>query len=124
MTGPQRTAEDIARIRALLQDKLGASGASLAAGLRKVRRRLPRGIHAQARALAAAETLAGHPKLCLTLDTPALARAATQVQAHLERIDLADRRRSWWLGMLGGLAFNLLALMALLIGVLVWRGMI
>lgn len=124
MTAQQRTAEDIARIRDLLRDKLGAGGASLEAVLRKARHRLPRAVYAQAKLLAEAENLAAHPKLSLTLDAEALHAAATQVQTHLDLIDLADRRRGWWLGMLGGLVFNLLALVALLIGVLVWRGVI
>lgn len=100
---------------ALLRARLGAGGDSLARALKKTRHRLPRRIRRQAAYLARAEELAAHPRLRLTLDRPALHRAAREVQAHLRAIDLADRRKGWWLGMLGGLAFNLLLFFVLLL---------
>ncbi|TDK52638.1 hypothetical protein [Antarcticimicrobium luteum] len=114
----------IAEIAALMHAKLGVRGATLRAALGRAGRRLPRRIRAQARLLAEAEPFAHHPKLRLTLDTMALGKAAGEVEAHLEAIDLADRRKGWWLGMLGGLAFNILAFFALLVVVLRWRGFI
>lgn len=122
MTAPQPIDDDIAATAALLRDKLGAGGDSLAAQLRKAERRLPRRLRRQARLLAEAEPLARHPKLCRTLDAPALSAAAAELRAHLQAIDLADRRRGWWLGVLGGLAFNLLLFAALLLIFLRWRG--
>lgn len=114
----------IAEIAALMRAKLGARGATLGAALGRARGRLPRRIRAQARLLAEAEPFAHHPKLRLTLDHTALTKAAGEVEAHLNAIDLADRRKGWWLGMLGGLAFNMLAFVALLVAVLRWRGIV
>ena len=120
----EQTAEDIDKVMALLREKLGAGGRNLDAALRKARHRLPRDVYKQALQLARAEPLAAHPKLRLTLDSVALGAAAERVRTHLETIDLADRRKGWWLGMLGGLAFNLLAFVALVVAVLMWRGLI
>lgn len=114
----------IAGITALMHAKLGGRGSSLRAALGRAGRRLPRRIRSQARLLAEAEPFAHHPKLRLTLDDAALSKAAGEVEAHLNAIDLADRRKGWWLGMLGGMAFNLLAFLALLVVVLRWRGIV
>ena len=96
----------------------------MSAALAKARHRLPRRIHRQASRLAKAEPLAGHPKLRLTLDAEGLHAAAFEVQAHLAAIDLADRRKGWWLGMLGGLAFNILLSLVMALVFLRWRGLI
>jgi len=124
VTDPARIETRIEETLALLQAKLGAGGATLKAALKRANHRLPRRIRGQARLLAEAEDFAQHPKLCLTLDGKALGRAADEVAAYLKSIDLTDRRKGWWLGMLGGLAFNILALVAALILILRWRGFV
>jgi hypothetical protein len=108
----------------LLRKKLGVKDKTLAESIRKAKRLLPRRIYKQALMLANAEQMAAHPKLRLVLDAPTLARASEEVQTHLSGINRADRRLGWFLGMLGGLAFNLLALLALLIIFLRWQGFI
>ncbi|MBO9410167.1 MULTISPECIES: hypothetical protein [Ruegeria] len=114
----------IAQTVQLLRDKLGVRDKTLTASVRKAKRQLPRRIYKQALLLANAEQMAAHPKLRLVLDTPKLARASEEVQDHLTGINLADRRLGWFLGMLGGLAFNLLALLVLLLVFLRWQGFI
>ncbi|WP_170782769.1 hypothetical protein [Ruegeria lacuscaerulensis] len=114
----------IAQTVQLLRDKLGVRDKTLTASVRKAKRQLPRRIYKQALVLADAEQMAAHPKLRLVLDTPKLARASEEVQDHLTGINLADRRLGWFLGMLGGLAFNLLALSVLLLVFLRWQGFI
>ncbi|WP_170545384.1 hypothetical protein [Ruegeria arenilitoris] len=114
----------IAQTVQLLRKKLGVKDKTLADSIRKAKRLLPRRIYKQALMLANAEQMAAHPKLRLVLDTPKLARASEEVQAHLSGINRADQRLGWFLGMLGGLAFNLLALLALLIIFLRWQGFI
>lgn len=116
--------EQIAETIALLRAQLGVRGKSLKIALRRARHRLPRRIYKQAMELARVESMADHPKLRLTLDTPHLLGAAREVHAHLRDIDVADRRKGWWLGMLGGLAFNILAFAALLLAFLMWRDLI
>lgn len=113
--------DQIAQTVGLLREKLGVRGKTLEAAVRKARHRLPRRVHKQAMKLAQAEDRAAHPRLRLTLNTPALSKAAREVRTHLESIDLADRRKGWWLGMLGGLAFNLLLLLVLLLVFWGWR---
>lgn len=111
-------------LRAQLREKLGVKGSDLGVALNRARHRLPRRVYRQGMVLAQAEPLAGHPKLRLTLDAPVLNVAASEVRAHLETVDLADQRKGWWLGVLGGLSFNLILMCALLIAVLVWRGFV
>lgn len=112
----------IADLKAQLGEKLGVKGEDFGVALGRARHRLPRRIYRQGLVLAQGEPLAGHPKLRLTLDAPALNAAATELRTYLESIDLADKRKGWWLGMLGGLSFNLMLMCALLVAVLFWRG--
>lgn len=105
---------------ALMRQKLGGGGATLKDALRKRGSRLPRRVRARIHELAEAETFATHPKLRFTLDATALTKAATVAQDHLSSIDLSDRRKGWWLGMLGAMAFNLLLFFAICVAVLVW----
>ncbi|WP_209599415.1 hypothetical protein [Ruegeria sp. HKCCSP351] len=114
----------IAETVALLRAKLGVRDKTLEASIRKAKRRLPRRVYRQAMMLARSEAMASHPKMRLILDTPKLVRASDVVQDHLGSINLADRRWGWFLGLLGGLAFNLLALTALLLVFLWWRDLI
>ena len=74
--------------------------------------------------LARVEELSQHPRLSMTLDEEKLGRSAADLRDYLEAIDVADRRKGWWLGMLGGLAFNMILFFVLLLAVLRWRGFI
>lgn len=115
--------QDIEDIRVLLKDREHASG-DFAAALKLVRRRIPRRIYKQGMKIAAALPLLEHPKLSLTVDEKPLRAAARDVKAHLEEIDLADRRKGFWLGVLGSVAFSVLCVLILLVVVLRWRGLI
>jgi hypothetical protein len=114
----------IQRVRQALRDKEGIGGQGLADGLKKGRRRLPRRIFRQVQKLADAEKTAAHPKLAMTLNQPELLSAGQDILGYLEKIDLADRRKGRWLGILGAVTFNLLAVIALFVAVLVWRGLL
>ncbi len=114
----------IADTISLLREKLGVKDKTLAASIRRAKRRLPRRVYSQALVLAQAESIAEHPKLRMVLDTPKLTRASNEVQEHLRSINLTDRRWGWFLGMLGGLVFNLFTLTALILIILWWRGII
>lgn len=122
MTKPQAIADLISQTKDLMREKLGVRALDMARAAAKAKNRLPGKVYSQAMVLAKAETLSAHPKLCLTLDAPALALAASDVQAYLNTIDLADRRKGWILGMLGSLAFNLILFVVVLGLVLYWRG--
>jgi hypothetical protein len=112
------------RLRPLFREKIGGTGASMERDARKKGHRLPRGMRRRARALARAEPMLAHPKLRLTQDAVQLNRQADVLEDYLNAIDLADRRKGWWLGMLGGMAFNILLVMILLVVVLRWRGLV
>lgn len=124
MTQPQAIPDLIAQTKSLMRDKLGVRASDMARAAAKAKNRLPGRVYNQAILLAKAEPLAGHPKLCLTLDAPGLGAAAEEVQQYLNSIDLADRRKGWILGMLGGLAFNMILFVVLLLLVLYWRGFV
>lgn len=124
MTQTSSLSEEITALRLLLRQKEGGRGRDLASALRHTRHRLPRRVYRVGQKLAKAEPLIDHPKLRLTLDQPALQAAAREVRTHLEAIDLADRRKSLWLSVLAGMAFSLLVVFALVVVVLVWRGIV
>lgn len=124
MTDSDRIEDQIAVTVALLRTRLGVHGKSLRLALRRAKHRLPRRIYRRAMELARVEPMMAHPRLRMTLNAPSLSAAAREVQAHLRGIDLADRRKGWWLGMLGGLVFNLLVFAALLLAFLAWRRLI
>ncbi len=124
MTTQIDIADQIGQVRDLLSDKLGAKGVDLARASVRARPFLPRKVRRAVGQLAAAEPLARHPKLRLTLDPAALAAAAEVARSHLARVDRRDLRKGWWLGLLGGLVFNLLVLAGLVVAWLVWRGVV
>lgn len=115
--------QDIEEIRMLLKEREHASG-DLAAALKRARRRLPRRIYMQGMKIADALPALEHPKLRQTVDEKPLRGAAREVKAHLKEIDIADRRKGFWLGILGNIAFSILVVLILLIVVLRWRGLI
>ena len=107
-----------------MRSKLGARGMSLEKSLSKSRHRLSRRARRGGMDLARVEELSQHPRLSMTLDDEKLGRSAADLRDYLEAIDVADRRKGWWLGMLGGLAFNMILFFVLLLAVLRWRGFI
>lgn len=102
--------------------KLSIRGRDLHAKMRRAGRRLPRRLRREGRYLAQAADMETHPKLSRQIDLVRVDSAYREFDTHLDAIDPADRWWGWFLGLLGGLAFNLLLLSALLIGLLVWRG--
>ncbi|HBS50191.1 MAG TPA: hypothetical protein DEA05_08940 [Rhodobacteraceae bacterium] len=118
MSDPGDIEGEIRAVSELLAEKLGARGATLGRALARAKHRLPRRIRRQAARLAEAEPFAAHPKLRATLDEAGLRAAGREVRAHLGAIDPADLRKGWWLGMAGGMAFNLLLFAVILISAL------
>lgn len=119
----ERTTADLAEaVSLMLQQKLGVRGAGLEAKLARAGRRLPRRIRRRVAEIAEAEKREGNPKLARMTDPAALAQAFDEVEAHLNRIDVADRRRGAVLGMLGSVAISLLVVFAALVSYLVWHG--
>ena len=115
----QKTNAGLAR---LAGQKFSFEADGLQKAMRKVGRRVPKALHRQAAVLIEAEQLAGHPKIRLGLDAEKVAAAEAGLRAGLEAVDPADRRKGFVLGLLGGLAFNLIAAFVLLVVFLKWRG--
>jgi hypothetical protein len=124
MTESNDLTHTVADLQGLLAEKLGLRKGGFDARMRRAGRRLPRRIHRDARVIGKAMELGAHPKLRRRIDTAAVAAAHRRMRLHLKAIDPRDRRRGFMLGMLGGLAFNLLAAGALLVALLNWRGLI
>ena len=124
MTESTTTSHLTADLETRLAEKLGIKRGALTERLRRTGRHLPRWIHKDAQVLMHAQTLDAHPKLRRRLDKAQLVAAHGRIVRHLDGIDTKERRKSFWLGILGSLAFKLLAVVALVLVVLRWRGMI
>ncbi|APX10777.1 hypothetical protein [Tateyamaria omphalii] len=105
------------RVQAALHAAFGVGGKTLDASLRKTGRRLPRRLHKDAHKIVDAQGFGGHPKLMRQVDGAALAAAEDRVVTYLKGIDRADRRKGFWLGIAGVVAFNILLVVA---GVVFW----
>ena len=112
------------RIGDLLETRLGIKSGDIAARLRKATRHMPRRVKGRVRMLLDAMDMAGHPKLRLMLDMPALDAAASEVADWLQSVDPAERRKDLILSILASLSFNLIAVFTLVVVVLRWRGLV
>lgn len=110
------------RLVTLINDRLGVNAKTFPTAFQKVRRRLPRKIQLQGDVFVKGLAQMGHPRLRQTVDMSRLEIAENAIREYLESIDVADRRKGWWLNLLGGIAFNVLAVIAILLIFLVWRG--
>ncbi|MEM8653326.1 MAG: hypothetical protein AAGF36_01160 [Pseudomonadota bacterium] len=110
------------RLQAALVTAFGVSGKSLAVALRRTGRRLPRRLHVEAQKIVQAQGFGGHPKRLRQIDSAALSLAETRVVTFLDGIDRADRRKGFWLGMAGAVAFNILVVVAAVVTWMWWAG--
>ena len=83
-----------ARIRNLLEARLGLRGTTLQQQGAKVGRSLPRGVIRDLRAVVRADVAQGHPRLGRMVDTVPVALAADRVETHLKTIDAKERRKT------------------------------
>lgn len=110
------------RVSELMGEHLKVAGKDLPGRLRRGGRLLPRKLRAQARFLSEAAEQARHPHLRIRIDMARVTEAYDNLCRHLTTLRKWERRRIAMLNLLGSIAFNLLAVAALLIAVLVWRG--
>ena len=111
-------------LRDLLAKSLGVRRGTLARRAAKAGRQLPSAVRNDIATVAEAETMAQHPKVGLRLDPKSTVGAYKRAVVFLEAIDVRDRRKGLILSMLGSAAFSLLAVIALLVVVLRWRGLV
>ncbi|MFV2034264.1 MAG: hypothetical protein ACC631_03990 [Halocynthiibacter sp.] len=89
----------------LMGKRLPVGGKTLGQRTRKAGRLLPRGIRQEARFLAEAADLSRNPKLVKMIDPGRVDRAHLACLRHLQNIDVAERRRTYFLGVLSSIGF-------------------
>ena len=115
---------DMDALRAKMRAKLGVRGKTFAATLRRAGRLMSKPARQAGNVLVTAAASMDHPQLRARVDAVQVQAAFSQVHAHLDTVDRADRRKGMILGMAGGLVFNLILIVAALIGFLWWRGLL
>lgn len=124
MIDPQELHRKSETLSELLREKLGLRARSLSAQLEKAGRLLPRRLKRAKSVILKAERHAEHPKLALTVEPGAVDTAFADITVFLDEIDPADRRKGKILGWLGAVVFNLIVVLALLVGLLMWQDLI
>ncbi|QYX56371.1 hypothetical protein K1T73_15135 [Roseovarius sp. SCSIO 43702] len=124
MIDPDAFDARIEALKARLREKLGARGKTLARALRHAGRRLPKWVRREGAVLVDAQARRGHPRIWRQVNEAEIDRAFERIESHLDTIDPKDRRRGVILGLLGGIVFNLLIVLAFLLAVLWWQDLI
>ena len=109
-------------LRLALRAKLGVRGRDFAQAVDRAGRLLPNKLRKQAAVIVKAQGLGGHPKLMRMVDMTAVGKAHLDISTFLDAIDLKDRRRTRMLRWGGGIAFNLIVVVACFVIWLVWSG--
>jgi hypothetical protein len=112
------------QLRAGFAERLGLRGSDLGTVLRRAGRQVPRRLRPAAAVLVEAEKMAVNPRLARLIDGARVAAAARELDDWLATQDPRERRRTRIINSaaLGG--FYMLATAGLVIGVLVWRGIV
>lgn len=121
---PREIANIETEVSDLMKTRLGIKAPTLQGQTRKAQKRLPRKLRRAAQELSESSALATHPKLSRMIDQTNATRNAKALRKHLGSIDTAGRKRKRRLGIAASLMFNLLVLSGVILGVLVWRGLI
>ena len=109
-------------LEALLAEKCGQTSGPFALRLKRGVRRAPRSVRHAAVSFAQTFTQMGHPKLARLMDASKVDDQYDILRSYLRGIDVADRRKGLLLSVLGSVSFSLLAMLALLLIFLRWRG--
>lgn len=113
-----------AETSALMGERLGLRGATLAQRVARAGRMLPRRIRRDARYLAEAEGMASHPRLARLVDPDRFDAAQGALAAYLTTIDPSERRMTRIIGITAVIVFDLLVIALLVVVVLRWRGFV
>jgi hypothetical protein len=112
------------RVDQLLEERLHLKGGTLDDKLRRAGRRLPRPVRDAGAGLATAVMMMQSPKLMRQVDDATVAVAYDICVRHLTAISPAAARNGLILNIAASIAFSLLVVAVLLVGVLYWRGFI
>ena len=111
------------RIAALMEERLGARGATLADKLRHGGGKLPRDIRAEAEFLAESAAQAANPTLFVRLDHARIATAYDTCLRHLKATGRGALRRGMLMDMLARIALIVLVVAGLALAFAAWRGL-
>lgn len=109
-------------VKRLIEERLRVKAHTLEKALSRSGRLLPKWAQREGSYLVHAQHYMGHPKLRLMIDDAKVQKAHAALVAHLKTIDPSERRTTRILGILGVVSFNLILVVAGLIGYLMWRG--
>lgn len=124
MIDTQEINKKVEKLDAALREKLRLRGRTFAARVRKAGRLLPKRVHRAADTITQIQMRATHPKLSRLNDPVVFKRAVAVIHDHLDTVDPAERRKDRILGILGGLVFNLIVLIAAALMLMRWKGVI
>ena len=113
-----------ARLAAVVAKATGTRVAPIGVVARKVRKYFPKKLIDEMTYLAKSEDDLQLPKTMRMIDVERAERAHRDISLRAEKLDLKTDRERMVFGVLSGLAFNLIVLAALVIGILIWRGLI
>ncbi|WP_224502026.1 hypothetical protein [Celeribacter litoreus] len=109
----------------LLRDNLGVRlGEGFEAKVRHAGRRLPRWARKKSAVIVDAMALEAHPKLAQQVNHKKTNKALKELRYFLERQDVATRRKNRLLDLVAAIAFVIFVTIALVLAVMVWRGLV
>lgn len=109
----------------LLRDRLGVrAGEGFEAKAKQAGRRLPRWARKRAAVISEAMALEAHPKLAQQVEQKKVDRAIKELRYFLERQDLKTRRKNRFLDIVTAIAFVIFVTIGLVLGVMIWRGLV
>ncbi|WP_417249340.1 hypothetical protein [Celeribacter sp.] len=112
-------------LAALMRDRLGIrAGSDFASKLAKAGRRLPRWARRDGQLIVDAIALESHPKLSRQIDRKRVERALSNLAKYLGAVDPWQRRKGKILDVITAVAFVIFVVVGLVLGVMLWRGLI
>lgn len=112
------------RVAALMRERLGARGTTLAATLKSRGRQLPRKVRQAAEDLARTAAMAQNPRLLLQIDHHGLAQDYDICLRHLGALPPYRRWAQGTVAIAASVALSLLLVVLLILGLMVWRGLL
>lgn len=122
---PTQSVQQMAdHVSELLEDRLKIRGGTLADKLRRGGRVLPLRVRRAAAELALAADQSHYPKLAMRVDHDRVRRAYRRCLHHLRPIGAGQRRMGYLVTLAARSGAAVLAALAIVIGMLVWRGLV
>ncbi|PTQ75623.1 hypothetical protein C8N42_101162 [Celeribacter persicus] len=112
-------------LAALMRDRLGVRlGEGFEAKVKHAGRRLPRWARRKSAVIVEALALEAHPKLAQQVQQKKVDKAFKELKYFLERQDVKTRRKNRLLDLIASIAFVILVTLGLVLGIMVWRGLV